>query len=102
MRIETVRSSVIKSDNICGKWKVAALVIADELSVNVHAADLIYSSKMQKKPLTFCIQAVLWQLEVREYHKVSSGKSWRFTWERGASGEKGTKICPSKGKYSLS
>ena len=31
----------------------------------------------------------------------SSGKSWRFTWERGASGEKGTKICPSKGKYSL-
>ena len=49
--------------NICGKWKVAALVIGDELSVNVHTADLIYSSKMQKKPLTFCIQAVLWQLD---------------------------------------
>ena len=49
--------------NICGKWKVAALVIADELPLMYTLADLIYSSKMQKKPLTFCIQAVLWQLD---------------------------------------
>ena len=61
--------------NICGKWKVAALVIADELSVNVHAADLIYSSKMQKKPLTFCIQAG--SLATGWY-----GNTIRFIWQK--------------------
>ena len=51
-----------KIRNIRGEWKVAALVVGDELTVNINAADLVYRSEMKKEPLTRWIKAALWKL----------------------------------------
>ena len=58
----TKRSPPTKSVISRGEWKVAALVVGDELTVNINAADLVYRSEMKKEPLTRWIKAALWKL----------------------------------------
>ena len=49
--------------NIHGKRQISALMISHKFTVYVHAADLIYSTEMQKKPLTAHIQTAFRKLD---------------------------------------